>query len=155
MRDAKTIEVIRNRPSRRAVIAVAMIVILLIIDLIIVGMVVSQARDHDLTIRRQQTVEAFYAAEAGVNMSIRELMVPADEDGDGVEGSISDENPNDFDTDPILGNARFYVSKSGTTLTSEGRSGEARRTMTAEVTPNHDGGGDAVTRLYIVRTGLW
>ena len=126
MRDARTIEVTRSRSGRRAIIAVAMIVILLIIDLIIVGMVVSQARDHDLTIRRQQTVEAFYAAEAGVNMSIRELMVPADEDGDGVEGSIAD---------IPLGNARFYVSKSGTTLTSEGRSGEARRTMTAEVTP--------------------
>ncbi len=135
MRDIRIIEATGGRSSRRAIIAVAMIVILLIIDLIIVGMVVSQARDHDLTIRRQQTVEAFYAAEAGVNMSIRELMVPDDEDGDGFTGSISDENPNDFDTDPTLGNARFYVAKSGTILTSEGRSGEARRTMTAEITP--------------------
>ncbi len=135
MRDTRIIEATGSRSNRRAIIAVAMIVILLIIDLIIVGMVVSQARDHDLTIRRQQTIEAFYAAEAGVNMSIRELMVPDDEDGDGEEGSISDEDPNDFDTDPILGNARFYVAKSGNILKSEGRSGEARRTMTAEITP--------------------
>ncbi len=140
MRDAKTIEVIRNRPSRRAVIAVAMIVILLIIDLIIVGMVVSQAREHDLTIRRLQTIEAFYAAEAGVNMSIRELMVPGDEDADGDTGTISfesDPGPYDPDNDPALGNAQFYVLGTDpvTTLTSEGRSGEARRTMTAELTP--------------------
>ena len=126
MRDSRNIEVTRSRPYRRAIVAVAMIIILLLINLIIVGMVVSQARDHDLTVRRQQTVEAFYAAEAGVNMSIRELMVAADEDGYGGEGSIAD---------TPLGNARFDVSKSGTTLTSEGRSGEARRTMTAEVTP--------------------
>ncbi len=137
MHDTRITEATGSRSGRRAIIAVAMIIILLLIDLIIVGMVVSQARDHDLTIRRQQTVEAFYAAEAGVNMSIRELMVPADEDGDGFAGSISDENPTyDPNNDPTLGNARFYVSATGNTiLTSEGRSGEARRTMTAELTP--------------------
>jgi hypothetical protein len=140
MRDSRNIEVTRSRPYRRAIVAVAMIIILLLINLIIVGMVVSQARDHDLTVRRQQTVEAFYAAEAGVNMSIRELMVPGDEDGDGVTGTISYENnpgPYDPDNDPILGNAQFYVLGTDpvTTLTSEGRSGEARRTMTAELTP--------------------
>ncbi|MHC4787488.1 MAG: hypothetical protein ACYTE6_16140, partial [Planctomycetota bacterium] len=58
-------------PDRRAVAAVAMVVFLLAIDLIIVGMVVGLSRDHDLTIRRMQTVEAMYAAEVGVNMSIR------------------------------------------------------------------------------------
>jgi hypothetical protein len=127
MRDSRNIEVTRSRPYRRAIVAVAMIIILLLINLIIVGMVVSQARDHDLTVRRQQTVEAFYAAEAGVNMSIRELMVPGDEDGDGFTGSIADVS---------LGNANFFVSATGNTiLTSEGRSGEARRTMTAELTP--------------------
>jgi hypothetical protein len=137
MRDTGNIEVTRSRPNRRAIVAVAMIIILLFINLIIVGMVVSQARDHDLTVRRQQTVEAFYAAEAGVNMSIRELMVPGDEDNDGFTGSISYETPTyDPDNDPTLGNAQFYVSATGNTiLTSEGRSGEARRTMKAELTP--------------------
>ncbi len=139
MRDTRIIEMSPIRSNRRAIVAVAMIIILLLIDLIIVGMVVSQARDHDLTVRRQQTVEAFYAAEAGVNMSVRELMVPADEDGDGFTGSISYESnpgPYDPDNDPTLGNAQFYVSATGNTiLTSEGRSGEARRTMTAELTP--------------------
>ena len=138
MRDARTIEVTGSRSGPRAIIAVAMIVILLLVDLIIVGMVVSQARDHDLTIRRQQTVEAFYAAEAGANMSIRELMEGANEDGDDDTGTISYETipgPYDPDNDPILGNAQFYVMKSGNTITSEGRSGEARRTMSADLVP--------------------
>ena len=123
-------------------IAVAMIVLMIVVDLIIVGMVISQARDHDLTVRRLQTIESFYAAEAGVNMSIRELMIPLDEDGDddgswpfGI-GTISDDtNPA---TDPALGNAQFVVTAEAntpvagrTTITSEGRSGEARRRMQA------------------------
>ncbi|MEE8458936.1 MAG: hypothetical protein V3S08_03635, partial [Phycisphaerales bacterium] len=96
--------------TRRGLIVVVMIVLMIVIDLIIVSMVVSQARDHDLTIRRMQTIESLYAAEAGMNMSIRELMIPADEDGDddgswpfGI-GTISDDS-NDA-TDPALGNAR-------------------------------------------------
>jgi hypothetical protein len=120
------------RPTRRAVAAVAMVVILLIVDLIIVGIVVGLSRDHDLTVRRMQTLEAMYAAEAGVNMSIRELMNDADEDGDGTTGTISDDS-NDAN-DPTLGNARFVVTAAAdtpaagqTTLTSAGRSGEARR----------------------------
>ncbi|MHC4216879.1 MAG: hypothetical protein ACYSU7_00330 [Planctomycetota bacterium] len=119
-------------PARRAVAAVAMVVILLVLDLIIVGIVIGLSRDHDLTIRRMQTLEALYAAEAGVNMSIRELMNDADEDGDGATGTISDDS-NDAN-DPTLGNAQFVVTAAAdtpvagqTTLTSEGRSGEARR----------------------------
>ena len=132
----------RANGTRRGMIAVAMIVLMIIVDLIIVGMVISQARDHDLTVRRLQTIESFYAAEAGVNMSIRELMIPLDEDGDddgswpfGI-GTISDDtNPA---TDPALGNAQFVVTAEAntpvagrTTITSEGRSGEARRRMQA------------------------
>jgi hypothetical protein len=111
-----------------------MIVLMIINDLIIVSMVVSQARDHDLTVRRIQTIESLYAAEAGMNMSIRELMIPADEDGDSAIGTISDDS-NDA-TDPTLGNARFVVTAAAdtpvvgqTTITSEGRSGETRRRM--------------------------
>jgi hypothetical protein len=119
-------------PDRRAVAAVAMVVLLLALNLIIVGMVIGLSRDHDLTIRRMQTVEAMYAAEAGVNMSIRELMNDADEDGDGTIGTISDDS-NDGN-DPTLGNAQLVVTAAAdtpaagqTTLTSEGRSGDARR----------------------------
>ena len=112
--------------------AVAMIVILLVIDLIVVSVVIGQGRDHDLTVRRLETIRAEYAAEAGVNMAIRELMEDADEDLDGAIGTISDDS-NDAN-DPTLGNAQFVVTAAAdtpaagqTTLTSAGRSGEARR----------------------------
>ncbi len=116
-----------------------MILLMIIVDLIIIGMVVSQGRDHDLTVRRLETTESLYAAEAGANMSIRELMIPADDDGDAGIGTISDDS-NDA-TDPALGNARFVVTAAAdtpavglTTITSEGRSGEARRRMQAILT---------------------
>ncbi len=122
--------------TRRGLIIVVMVVLMIIIDLIIVGMVVSQAREHDLTVRRMQSVESLYAAEAGMNMSIRELMIPANEDGDPGIGSISDDG--DDGTDPTLSNAAFVVTAAPntpvagrTTLTSEGRSGPARRRMQA------------------------
>ncbi|MHC5007757.1 MAG: hypothetical protein ACYTGF_10415 [Planctomycetota bacterium] len=120
--------------QRRGVAAVAMVVFLIVVDLIIVGFVVGIGRDHNLTVHRMQTLEAMYAAEAGVNMSIREMMNAADEDGDGAIGTISDDS--DDGTDPSVGNARFVVTAAAdtpvagqTTLTSAGRSGEARRTI--------------------------
>jgi hypothetical protein len=83
-----------------------------------------------------QSIEALYAAEAGVNMSVRELMVDNDDDLDGGVGTISDDG--DDGTDPTMGGARFVVTAAvdvpvagQTTLTSAGRSGEARRTMEA------------------------
>jgi hypothetical protein len=120
--------------QRRALAAVAMVVVLIIIDLIVVGMVVGLGRDHHLTVHRMQTLEAMYAAEAGMNMSIREMMYDLDEDGDGAVGTISDDS--DDGTDPGVGNARFVVTAAAdtpaagqTTLTSAGRSGEAQRKM--------------------------
>jgi hypothetical protein len=111
-----------------------MVVFLVVVDLIIVGFVVGLGRDHNLTVHRMRTLEAEYAAEAGINMSIREMMNDADEDGDGAIGTISDDS--DEGTDPTLGNARFVVTAAAdtplagqTTLTSAGRSGEARRTI--------------------------
>ena len=66
-----------------------------------------------------------------MTMAIREMMNSADEDLDGGTGTISDDgNPSN---DPSLGPAQFFVtsttSGSQTTLTSEGRSGNARRAM--------------------------
>ena len=70
----------------------------------------------------------------GMNMSIREMMNDADEDGDGAVGTVSDDD--DDGTDPGVGNARLVVTAATdtpaagqTTLTSAGRSGDARRTI--------------------------
>ena len=120
--------------NKRASAAVAMVILLLIIDLIILGIVIGGARDHDLTIKRLQTIEAFYAAEAGMNMAVRELIEDSDEDLDGGVGTIS--NDGDDGNDPTFGNAQVVVTAAPntplarqTTLTSEGRSSNARRTM--------------------------
>ncbi len=114
------------------------IIMLVILNLIVLSFTLNQSHDHDLTIRRLDTIKAFYAAEAGVNMAVRELMEPADEDLDGTIGTISDDS--DPDTDPTLGNAAFVVIAvvdtplvGQTSLTSQGRSGEARRQMTTVI----------------------
>ncbi len=111
-----------------------MVVIMVIIDVIIVGLVVGIGRDHDLTVRRSETVKVIYAADAGVQMSIREMMQIADEDGDGTIGTISDDS-NDAN-DPSAGDARFVVTATAdtpfagqTTLTSTGRYGTSIRSI--------------------------
>ncbi len=106
-----------------------MIIALVIVNLIIVGIVIGGARDHDLTIKRIETIESFYAAEAGMNMAIREMMNNADEDGDGAIGTISDDG--NAANDPTFGQAQVLVivavAGPPTTLRSKGRSGDARR----------------------------
>jgi hypothetical protein len=110
-----------------------MVATLLTVNVIIIGIVLSGARDHDLGARRLETVRSFYAAEAGMNMAIREMMVDVDEDADGTVGTISDD-ANDAN-DPDLGSARVVVTESTvgaqTTLSSVGRSGDARREVQA------------------------
>jgi hypothetical protein len=114
---------------------VAVIVILIIVDLVIVGIVLSGARGHDLTLRRVETVEAFYASEAGMNMAVREVMIGQDEDGDCTIGTISHDG--DSNNDPGFGNAAWVVNAETTgaltTLMSYGRSGSARRQVRAVV----------------------
>jgi len=123
------------RDHRRGMAAIVMIVLLIILDLIIIRIVIGGARDHVLTARRVETIQAFYAAEAGMNMAIREMMNNTDEDGDTGIGSISDDaNPAN---DPTFGNAQVVVTVTiagpQTTLTSQGRSGDARREIEAVV----------------------
>ena len=117
------------RYRRRGAAAIAAVVLLLILDLIIISIVIGGARDHDLPVRRAETIQGFYAAEAGMNMAIRELMNDTDEDGDGAIGTISaDATPAN---DPTFGQAQVLVTSarvgSQITLTSQGRAGEARR----------------------------
>ena len=127
-----------KRGGRGGAAAVGMVVALVVISLIVIGITTGSARDHDMTVRRVETIKALYAAEAGINMSIRERMTGVDEDGDGVVGTISDDG--NAANDPTLGIARFLVTLSAgtpranqTTLISEGRSGEARRKLNAVV----------------------
>lgn len=117
--------------SRRGTLLVSVIVVLLMLQLLAVGLVTAGARDHDLTTRRAETMQAFYAAEAGANMAVRELMTDADGDGDGIIGSVS--NDGSEANDPAIGVAKVGVVKvtgvSEITLTSTGRCGESRRSI--------------------------
>ena len=120
---------------RRATIAISMVIALVVVNLIVISIVIGGARDHDLTIHRVESIESFYAAEAGMNMAIREMMVNADEDGDGAIGTISDDaTPAN---DPAFGQAQVLVTAAvagpTTTLTSQGRSGQARRNIEASL----------------------
>ena len=99
---------------RRSAAAVVMIVMLLLINVIIIAVVLGGSRDHRLTERRVETVQAFYAAEGGMNMAIRELVENSDEDGDGTIGAISDDS--DAGTDPTLGSASSDASSASTEI---------------------------------------
>jgi hypothetical protein len=127
--------------SRRGVVAVAMVATLVVVGLVIVGVVVAGAGDSSLTAQRADSSRAFYAAEAGVNMAVRELLLNSDSDGDGAVGTVS--NDGNASNDPALGDARVTVSKSvvGTaqTINSSGRCGGSGRAI-ATVADNLAGG---------------
>ena len=118
--------------GRRGVAIVMVLVLLLVVGLIIIGMVLGGGRDAELSIRRWETVQAFYAAEAGMNMAVREMMVSLDEDGDGTVGTISDDGVDA--NNPTFGSASVYVAQSLAggiyTLTSTASAGKARRWIT-------------------------
>ena len=115
--------------SCRGSALVTVLIIVMLLGFTVVGVVGVGARDQDLTVRRLDTARAFYAAEAGMNMAIRELMLDSDEDGDGGIGTVSDDN--DPATDPSFGSASVSVSLVVTAgqsmLVSNGVSGQSRR----------------------------
>ena len=123
---------------RRGTVLVAVVLLLLILEIFVAGLVAAAPRDQHLGVDRLDTVRSFYSAEAAMNMAVRELMIAADEDGDGAIGSISDDG-NDA-TDPQLNQGSLVVSAaivgSDTVLTSEGRSGNASRRLQATVSSN-------------------
>jgi hypothetical protein len=118
---------------RRGTVAAAMVIALVLLQLVVAGMVMAGARDQDLTQRRVETARAFYAAEAGMNMALREIILTTDFDGDGTAGTISDDgNPAN---DPTLSGAQVVVTQAAAggviTLTSRGRCGLAVREIEA------------------------
>ncbi len=124
-----------QKQSRRGSVAVITIIVLLLTSLFIIGIVSGSARDLDSSARRLETVQAFYAAEAGMNMALRELMINSDEDSDGTIGSISDDATDA--NDPAIGVARVVVSLTSTppnqSIDSQGHSGQAKRKIVAVV----------------------
>jgi len=119
--------------NQRGIAAIIMMVMMLLVDLIIIGVVLGGARDHELTARRLDSVQAFYAAEAGMNMAVREVVRYSDEDGDGTAGSISDDGQ-DWNN-PALSAAQVFVEADVKTshirMKSTGNKGHAKRKIQA------------------------
>jgi hypothetical protein len=118
-----------------------MIAVLITVQLAFVGVVVMGMRDTDMTIQRLDASRAFYAAESGANLALRELMTRSDLDSDGTIGTVSnDGNPNN---DPVFQGARVYATKTVsagvTTVTAVARSNAARHTVTVNFVPGAAG----------------
>lgn len=123
-----------SRPSRRGTVVVAVIVALVVLQILVYAVSVAGSRDQDLTTRRLEAARSYYAAEAVVNMSLREIGRNQDEDGNGTIGTVFSSG-----TAPTIGTGggsawTTAVTSSGvTTLTASGASGLATRTITSNV----------------------
>ena len=126
----------KRKVQRRGSVSLFMIIILLMGALIVTGLSLTRARDHDLSVRRVETAQAFYASEGAMNMALREIIEGADEDGDGVIGGISDDDnaANDITLGAAMLRVEREASGADTLLTAVGRSGSARRTVRGTLT---------------------
>jgi len=127
-----------RRHSRRGTVIVAVIVFVLIAEFAVLGLMINTSNDQYVAAERLSTIRAFYAAEGGMNMAIREMMLSSDEDGDGTIGAISDDG--NHANDPTFGNGSVFVTATstmaGTALSSLGSSAEAERLLSATVSTN-------------------
>jgi len=120
---------------RHGSVLAAVIVLLLLLEIAVASLLMSCTNEQSVGVDRLNTVRAFYAAEAGIQMSLREIMLGVDEDGDGAIGGISDDD--DPATDPAIGpaSAQVAVAQAGedTVVTSEGRCSPSVRVMQVTV----------------------
>ncbi len=121
--------------SRRGSVLAAVIVLLLILEIAVASLLMSSTNEQSVGVDRLDTVRAFYAAEAGTQMALREMMLGRDEDGDGVVGGVSDDG--DATTNPRFGNASVHVMVTivagAMVVTSDGSCGKAMRIVQATV----------------------
>lgn len=120
---------------RRGIAIVAMVGIMLLGEVVLVTSLMAVRHDQMLATYRLDSVRAFYAAEAGMNLAIREVMADADEDGDGTIGSVSD---NDTDEDDVvLGVATLRVIRTDSpedfVLRADARCGMSRTSLEASL----------------------
>jgi hypothetical protein len=117
-----------GRGQTRGAAAIGAVLALVVLQLAVVVTVVAGARDQSMTASRIAAARAFYAGEAGMQMSLREALVLIDEDGDGAVGRISGDGVPA--NDPVLDNASFSVMTAGMppVLTSSSRCAGALRT---------------------------
>ncbi|MGQ0627523.1 MAG: PA14 domain-containing protein [Phycisphaerales bacterium] len=134
----------QTRHTRRATAVVGVIIALVLLQLAVTGIVVGGGRDPDLSVRRIDTLRAFYASEGAVNVAVREFSMQTDESGDGGIGSHAG-----FALSGSGGSvtATPNAATGGTTLSARGTAGSAVRTLRAEVVRRSTGGGSGTPGL--------
>lgn len=119
----------------RGAIGVSVVASLVLVEVVIIVSVIGGSLQQDLTLQRIDTNKAFYAAEGGAAMAIREAWISTDEDGDGSIGGISDDG--NAANNPQIGGATVSVSQSAasgvTSLVAVGRAERARRRIELSV----------------------
>ncbi len=123
----------RNRPSNRrpAVAIIAFVTALLVIGITVLWSLQLTATGSISYLAHYNSTGAFYAAESGFEMAIREISDGNDIDSDGVIGTISDNA--DTTDDPGLGSGSFSVQAAADTLTSTGRWRDYLRVIEVEL----------------------
>jgi Tfp pilus assembly protein PilX len=104
-----------HKNGRRGVAIIAFVAALLVIGSFALWLFQMTATTALSSLSYYYGTSAFYAAESGIEMAMRELNAspPNDFDSDGTIGTISDNgNPSD---DPALTTARVFVTKSSVT----------------------------------------
>jgi Tfp pilus assembly protein PilX len=128
--------------DRRGTALVAVLLTLVVLQLVVAALVMAGSRDQDLAAQRVAASRSFYAAEAAVNMGLREVALNSDIDLDGVIGSISSDGNNA--NDPQLGGSRLRatLTTAGTlsTITAVGLNQEASRRSAASLNQTATGG---------------
>lgn len=130
--------------SVRGTVLVAVIIALVILQLLVVGVVLSGARDHDMTARRAESARAFYASESAMQLAMRELVRNEDVDGDGAPGSIA--------ARPLVGGAGTVTREnagSDITLTAAGVAGLGRRSASATIRQAAAGAGGSAPGVAV------
>lgn len=138
--------------DRAGTVLVALVVVLALAGGVAGLMVVSSTNDQHQTVSRTSGTRAFEAAQASVEMSIKEVMDSVDRDSDGVVGTISDDN--NAANDPVIGGARAWSTKSTTGSTTlivgRGAAGESEHSVQVTLDTPAAPTGSGATVLLVV-----
>lgn len=120
----------RSTSERRGIAVISFVVALLVIGMFSLWTLQLSATSAISYMGHFNSTGAFYAAESGLEMALKEISDGNDSDSDGVIGTISD-NGTDAD-DPALGTGSFVVQVSGSQYTATGRWRGYRRVLTVD-----------------------
>jgi hypothetical protein len=124
-----------SSPVRGGTILVGIVVAVMVIAAGIVLVAIAGRREQDSMIRRFESMRAFYAQEAAVQIAVREMLRQQDDDGDGVAGTIASGVLASGITIGASKLAAGLVSAGGVdTITAQGSNGLAVRSTSVTLT---------------------